>query len=277
MGTITMANSAAAALLSLQMMGTKSSRVQGLKRRVLLAEDDDTARVRSRINKTVAAAVTLVEEKLCLCDVLPEDVLAQCLSHLDSFQDMASASRVCKRWREGIRQALACQPKLSFAGWRPDDAAISRLVEGAGSLKELNLSNGRWGCRITDAGLLQISLAKCCPNLTSISLWGVTAITDDGVVKLVTEAVSLEHFNVGGTFITDISILAVASHCKLLKSMNLWCCRHVTEIGLLALVESCPNLASINVWGMSISPICRRRLKLLNPKLQLKPLAEDPV
>ena len=91
-----MANSAAAALLSLQMMGTKSSRVQGLKRRVLLAEDDDTARVRSRINKTVAAAsdsaaaVTLVEEKLCLCDVLPEDVLAQCLSHLDSFQDMAS-------------------------------------------------------------------------------------------------------------------------------------------------------------------------------------------
>jgi hypothetical protein len=49
------------------------------------------------------------------------------------------ASRVCKRWREGIRQALACQSKLSFAGWRPDDAAISRLVEGAGSLKELNL------------------------------------------------------------------------------------------------------------------------------------------
>lgn len=46
-------------------------------------------------------------------------------------------------------------------------------------------SNGRWGCRITDAGLLQISLANSCPNLTSISLWGVTAITDDGVVQLV--------------------------------------------------------------------------------------------
>jgi hypothetical protein len=171
-------------------------------------------------------------------------------------------------------------------------------------------SNGRWGCRITDAGLLQISLAKCGPNLTSISLWGVTAITDEGVVQLVklhppfhlppfpgklsmssasillltisssvfhcrlyvefldccrvdlnssstwsqnlifdqyfisgreqnlsiaelvvkldlclvpvqvTRAVSLEHFNVGGTFITDISILAIASHCKLLKVLQ---------------------------------------------------------
>ena len=87
-----MANSAAAALLSLQSEG---SRVQGLKRRVLLAEDDvDTARVRSRSSKTVAAAdsspATVVEEELCASDVLPEDVLAQCLSHLDSFQDMAS-------------------------------------------------------------------------------------------------------------------------------------------------------------------------------------------
>lgn len=46
-------------------------------------------------------------------------------------------------------------------------------------------SNGRWGCRITDVGLIQVSIAKCCPNLASISLWGVTAITDEGVVQLV--------------------------------------------------------------------------------------------
>lgn len=44
---------------------------------------------------------------------------------------------------------------------------------------------GRWGSRITDAGLLRISHAKCFSNLTSISLWGVTAITDEGVVQLV--------------------------------------------------------------------------------------------
>ena len=49
------------------------------------------------------------------------------------------ASRVSKRWREGMRQALACRTKLSFAGWRPDDAAVTRLVNGASSLKELNM------------------------------------------------------------------------------------------------------------------------------------------
>ncbi|XP_024379850.1 F-box protein At5g67140 isoform X2 [Physcomitrium patens] len=270
MGTITMANSAAAALLSLQMMDTKS-RGRGLKRRGFLADEDQA---RARLSNPPAAA-TKVEEKLCHCDVLPEDVLAQCLSHLDSFQDMASVSRACKRWREGIQQSLACQTKLSFAGWRPDDGAISRLVKGAGSLKELNISNGRWGCRITDVGLIQVSIAKCCPNLASISLWGVTAITDEGVVQLVRRAASLEHFNVGGTFITDVSVLALASHCKLLKSINLWCCRHVTETGLLAVVKGCQKLESINVWGMSISPSCRRRLKLLNPKLHLKPAAAN--
>eukprot|EP00250_Pteridium_aquilinum_P017464 c23642_g2_i4 orf=100-435(-) len=35
------------------------------------------------------------------------------------------------------------------------------------------------------SGLKRISHAACCPNLTSISLWGVTAITDDGVMELV--------------------------------------------------------------------------------------------
>lgn len=271
MGTMTMANSAAAALLSLQKTSTM---VQGLKRRValLVAEDEDLdpARVlRLRSSDSASGSTTAATSEL---DVLPEDILAHCLAKLDSFRDIASASRVSKRWREGIQHALLSKSKLSFAGWRPDDAAIGRLVESATALKELNISNGRWGCRITDAGLLQISRASCCPNLTSISLWGVTAITDKGVVELVTRAASLQHFNVGGTFITDVSILAIASHCKLLKCINLWCCRHVTETGLLTLVKGCRDLESMNVWGMSISASCKRRLELLNPKLKLKPL-----
>lgn len=46
-------------------------------------------------------------------------------------------------------------------------------------------SRSRWGCQITDNGLYRISLAKCVSNLTSISLWGWTGITDRGVVQLV--------------------------------------------------------------------------------------------
>lgn len=46
-------------------------------------------------------------------------------------------------------------------------------------------SRSRWGCQITDHGLYEISLARCISNLTSISLWGMSGITDEGVVHLV--------------------------------------------------------------------------------------------
>jgi len=90
---MTMANSAAAALLSLQMMGSSTKSNMGLKRRVSLSEDDevDPARVlRLRSDSAPATLVDDSEQQVCVCDVLPEDVLAQCLALLDSFQDIAS-------------------------------------------------------------------------------------------------------------------------------------------------------------------------------------------
>ncbi len=62
-----------------------------------------------------------------------------------------------------------------------DDLSVERNWDCAWYTSSL----GRWGSRITDAGLIRISLARCCPNLKSISMWGVTSITDDGVVHLV--------------------------------------------------------------------------------------------
>lgn len=50
-----------------------------------------------------------------------------------------SASRVCKSWGEGVRQALAGRDSLSFAGWRVTDDAVARLVHDAWCLSELNL------------------------------------------------------------------------------------------------------------------------------------------
>lgn len=46
-------------------------------------------------------------------------------------------------------------------------------------------SRSRWGCQITDRGLYQLSTARCISNLSSLSLWGTTGITDTGVVQLV--------------------------------------------------------------------------------------------
>lgn len=96
MGTVTMANSAAAALLSLQVT---MSPTKGLKRRVVLEK------LTQKLEKQASAAATEdplllldVLEKECSSsnvsssdvDVLPEDVIMHCFLHLDSFQDMAS-------------------------------------------------------------------------------------------------------------------------------------------------------------------------------------------
>ncbi|XP_065875020.1 F-box protein At5g67140 [Euphorbia lathyris] len=203
-------------------------------------------------------------------DRLPIDLLAHIFLLIYSFTDLAQASSVCRRWKEGVIQSLARRRSLSFAGLKMDDHSTARLVRYAYSLKELDISRSCWGCQITDNGLYEISLAKCIPNLTSISLWGMTGITDKGVVHLISRANSLQHLNVGGTFITDESLFAIADSCPNLKSIGLWSCRHVTEIGLLNLVNKCRKLGSINAWGTRVSVDCFIGLLTISPALQIK-------
>ncbi|XP_043711656.1 F-box protein At5g67140-like isoform X2 [Telopea speciosissima] len=204
-------------------------------------------------------------------DCLPVDLLAHIFLLLPSFTDLAQASSVCGKWRQGVKQSLARKECLSFAGWKMDDDSTARLVAHAYSLKELDISRSCWGCQITDDGLYRISLAKCISNLTSISLWGMTGITDKGVIQLVSRATSLQHLNVGGTFITDESLFAIANSCPHLKTIVLWSCRHVTESGLFFLVNKCHKLESINVWGMRVPVDCLIALLTISPALQIKP------
>ncbi|KAK5775299.1 F-box protein At5g67140 [Gossypium arboreum] len=204
-------------------------------------------------------------------DRLPIDLLAHILVMITSFTDLAQASGVCRKWKQGVKQALARRHTLSFAGCKMDDESTSRLVRHAYSLEELDISRSRWGCQITDNGLYQISLAKCVSNLTSVSLWGMTGITDKGVVQLITRANSLKHLNIGGTFITDESLSAIAHSCPHLKSIVLWSCRHVTESGLFVLVNKCHKLESINVWGTRVPLDCFIGLLTIRPALQIKP------
>ncbi|CAH9060453.1 unnamed protein product [Cuscuta epithymum] len=204
-------------------------------------------------------------------DRLPVDLLAHILALLTCFKDLAQASSVSRKWRQGVKESLARRERLSFSGWKVDDDSSTRLVLHAYSLKDLDISRSRWGCQITDHGLHQLSMANCIGKLCSVSLWGTTGITDEGVVQLISRAASLQHLNIGGTFITDISLFAIANSCPHLKSIVLWGCRHVTESGLLALVNKCGKLESINVWGMRISVECFIALLTISPALQIQP------
>ncbi|KAJ1381225.1 Leucine-rich repeat, cysteine-containing subtype [Sesbania bispinosa] len=182
-------------------------------------------------------------------DRLPIDLLAHIFALISSFTDLAQASRVCKKWKQGVKESLARRQNLSFAGWKMDDDSTARLVSHAYNLTKLDIPRSRWGCQITDTGLIRLSLTKCVSNLTSISLWGLTGITDEGVVQLISRARSLRHVNVGGTFITDESLFVIARSCPNLETIVLWSCRHVTENGLIALVDKCLKLKSMNLWG----------------------------
>ncbi|XP_062101954.1 F-box protein At5g67140 [Humulus lupulus] len=203
-------------------------------------------------------------------DRLPIDLLAHIFVLITSFTDLAQASSVCRKWRKGVTQSLGGRQNLSFAGCKMDDVSTARLVRHAYSLKELDISRSRWGCQISDNGLYQISLAKCVSNLTSISLWGMTGVTDKGVVYLISRANSLQHLNIGGTFITDESLFVIADSCPHLKTIVLWSCRHVTENGLLGLVNKCRKLEVINVWGTRVPVDCFIALLTIKPALQIK-------
>ncbi|XP_074572140.1 F-box protein At5g67140-like [Curcuma longa] len=206
---------------------------------------------------------------------LPVDLLAHIFSLTLSFKDLAQASGVCREWRRGVAQSLARKERLSFAGWNVDDESASRIVRAAYNITELDVSRSCWGCQITDQGLYKISQTKCVGNLLSISLWGVGGITDQGVIQLVSRANSLLHLNIGGTFITDESLYAVANSCPHIKTIVLWSCRHVTEHGLIELVNKCRKLESINVWGMTVPVDCFVSLLAISPALKIKPIAQQ--
>ncbi|KAL8168282.1 hypothetical protein V2J09_009781 [Rumex salicifolius] len=204
-------------------------------------------------------------------DRLPIDLLAHIFLRISSFTDLAQASCVSKQWRKAVKQLIGRREILSFSGWKMDDESTERIVSVAFNLKELDISRTRWGCQITDSGLNKISMAKCIPNLTSVSLWGMTGITDIGVIQLVSRTDSLRHLNIGGTFITDESLFAIANNCSNLKSIVLWSCRHVTETGLVFLVSKCRKLRSINVWGTRFPANCLLQILKISPLLQIKP------
>ncbi|KAF0901577.1 hypothetical protein E2562_003550 [Oryza meyeriana var. granulata] len=201
---------------------------------------------------------------------LPADLLAHVLSLLPSFHDLAMAGGVNRRWRRAVERSLAGRRRMSFAGQRTGDDSTARFVRAAVNLRDLDISRSCWGCQITDQGLIRISTAECVKNLTSISLWGLAGITDNGVIQLVSRAHSLQHLNIGGTFITDQSLFAVAKSCINLKSIIVWSCRHVTEAGLVALVGGCRKLECINVGGMRVPPESFAGLLAISPALQIR-------
>ncbi|KAL9327648.1 hypothetical protein ACSQ67_002651 [Phaseolus vulgaris] len=98
-------------------------------------------------------------------DRLPVDLLANIFVLFTSFTDLAQASGVCKKWKQGVNESLACRQNLSFAGWKMDDDSTARLTIVL------------WSCRhVTENGLF--ALVDKCLELKSMNVWGTRVPVD---------------------------------------------------------------------------------------------------
>eukprot|EP00941_MAST-03F_sp_MAST-3F-sp1_P003092 g3092.t1 len=111
---------------------------------------------------------------------------------------------------------------------------------------------------ISDDGLL--FLAKGCPNLTSLNLWRVNKITNDGV-KALAERLNLKTIvlssceNVG-----DKGLLSLAMHCPGLENLYVSNCSLLSDKGLIAIAENCCKMKSIYLSNTNASSLSLKAL-----------------
>jgi hypothetical protein len=149
-----------------------------------------------------------------------------------------------------IAQHLECFTKIVL----PDELTLrllSILIEGKrlndntllpflhSNLRGLDLS----GCQ--DVNVKRI--AKCCTNLTTLSLRGCLVVNDSGIIELAKSSPALRTLNLSyNKKITDSGVKQIALACRQLIDLDLSWCAKLTDRSLYLLAESCPALRHLN-------------------------------
>ena len=125
------------------------------------------------------------------------------------------------------------------------DIGLYAIGKGCPLLESVNLT----GCaQVTDDGLSAIAYG--CPHMQSIDLTGCRQISDAGAAAVSGACPDLKSISFAarigyGGDITDETLLALASGCTQLQSIDMTCCE-VTDEGAIALAAGCRELRSIN-------------------------------
>lgn len=92
------------------------------------------------------------------------------------------------------------------------------------------------------------ALADNCPRLRSVSLKNLARLTDEGVAYLAErcgEHLQSVSFDMC-TGLSDLSVIAVAKHCPLLKHVAFCGSNTLTDAALMSIADNCPHLLSAN-------------------------------
>ncbi|KAJ0229859.1 Leucine-rich repeat-containing protein [Hirschfeldia incana] len=132
------------------------------------------------------------------------------------------------------------------------DAGLMALADGFPLIENLSLICCPNGCFVGDQGLA--ALGKFCKQLEELNLQFCKGLTDVGVIELVLCcANSLKSFCVASLAkVTDSSLKAIASHCKLLEVLFLDSeCIH--DKGVVAVVKGFKRLKSLKLQCVNVT------------------------
>ncbi|CAM0946262.1 unnamed protein product [Alopecurus aequalis] len=214
-------------------------------------------------------------------DALPDECLFEVLRRLPGGRERADSACVSRRWlallasirASELGDAAGAAPSLPDLNEEfvmeedmdvsPVDPCVERVLEGKeatdvrlaamavvagsrGGLEKLAIRGSHPTRGVTDQGLLAV--ARGCPNLRSLTLWGVPLVTDAGLAEIAVGCPSLERLDI--TFcplVTDKGLAAVAQGCPNLLSLTIEACSGVGNDGLRAIGRCCSKLEAVNI------------------------------
>lgn len=123
-----------------------------------------------------------------------------------------------------------------------EDESVLSIADSCHSLQHLNLQNCM---RLTDASML--SIAHQCPSLEYLNVYFCFRLTDASIQSLAKNC-QLKHITVSSCIeITGVSIIAIATHCPELISLDVSHCNSLTDVSIVAVSTGCKLLKYLNI------------------------------
>ncbi|GJT60292.1 EIN3-binding F-box protein 1-like protein [Tanacetum coccineum] len=219
------------------------------------------SRKRSRVSAPFVFCEQVFKKQRTSIDVLPDECLFEILRRVSDGQEKYSCGLVSKKWlmllstihrdeqkkAEEFDKSGGCLTRC-LKGKKATDVRLAAIGLGTGSrggLGELAV-NGNCASKVTDFGLKAV--ARCSPSLTSLTLWKLPFVGDEGVAEVANNCHLLEKLELSEcSAVTDKSLIAIANNCPNLTSLALESCSNIGNKGLQAIGQRCPNLKSVSI------------------------------
>ncbi|GKE01767.1 EIN3-binding F-box protein 1-like protein [Tanacetum coccineum] len=195
-------------------------------------------------------------------DLLPSECLFKILRRVSDGQERYSCGLVSKKWLMLLSTIHRDEQKKAeefdksggsltrcLKGKKATDVRLAAIGLGTPAsrrgLGELSVL-GNDASKVTDFGLKAV--ARCSPSRTSLTLWTLSSVGDEGVAEIANNCHLLEKLNVCEcSAVTDNSLIAIANNCPNLTLLALESCSSIGNQCLQAIGERCSNLKSISI------------------------------